>query len=98
VSWNANWRFECANGVVVMQDDQVYTQLTGAAPVLVEPVQLARTEQAYLLHEFYTAVTEGVRPATTCQDNIRSLNVVFDVVRSFETGAPVATGVGGSSA
>src|SRR5207247_4890068 len=25
--WNANWRFECENGVLVFQDDQVYRQL-----------------------------------------------------------------------
>ena len=97
VSWNADWRFECANGVVVMQDDQVYTQLNSQAPVLVAPVEMARTEQAYLLHEFYTAVTTGARPATTCQDNIHSLNIVFDVVQSFESGEPTVVRKGKSA-
>ncbi|MCX6044221.1 MAG: Gfo/Idh/MocA family oxidoreductase, partial [Chloroflexi bacterium] len=87
--WNAHWRFECAKGVVFMQDDQVYTQLTNQAPVLVEPVQLVRTGQAYLLQEFYEAVTQGKPPVTTCQDNIKSLGIVFDVVQSFETGEVV---------
>ena len=87
--WNAHWRFECAKGVVFMQEDQVYTQLTNQPPVLVEPVQLARTGQAYLLQEFYEAVTTGKPPVTTCQDNIKSLGIVFDVVQSFETGQVV---------
>lgn len=86
IGWNANWRFECAEGVVVMEDDVVYTQATGAEPVEVAPVKMELEGQAYLLQEFYEAVTSGSAPATTCQDNIKSLAIVFDVVRSFETG------------
>lgn len=84
--WNANWRFEGSQGVVAMVDSQVYTQLTGAEPTLVETVPMTRTDQDYLLHEFYEAVTQGKPPVTTCQDNIKSLGIVFDVVQSFETG------------
>jgi predicted dehydrogenase len=87
--WNANWRFECARGVVAMVDDKVYTQLTNQEAVLVEPLSLPRFAQAYLLHEFYEAVTQGKAPATTCQDNIKSLSIVFNVVKSFETGQAV---------
>jgi predicted dehydrogenase len=88
-TWNANWRFECANGVVAMVDDQVYTQATGQGPTPVETVVMERTDQAYLLHEFYQAVTQGKPAVTTCQDNIKSLGIVFDVVQSFETGQVV---------
>jgi predicted dehydrogenase len=88
-AWNADWRFECANGVVVMVDEQVYTQGTGQEPVLVEPVTLERSDQAYLLQEFYEAVTQGKPVVTTCQDNLKSLGIVFDVVQSFETGQVV---------
>ena len=84
--WNANWRFECSKGVVAMVNSQVYTQLTGQEAVTVEPVVMERTGQAYLLHEFYEAVTQGKPAVTTCQDNRKSLGIVFDVVSSFETG------------
>ncbi len=100
--WNANWRFECENGVVTLKDDQVYVQhLLGAEDrpgyrnnqyaetVLIPPAQMEREAQAYLLHEFYEAVTKGIAPATTCQDNIKSLGIVFDVVQSFATGTVV---------
>lgn len=90
--WNANWRFECSKGVVAMVNSQVYTQLIGAEAVPVETVQLERTDQAYLLHEFYEAVTQGKPAVTTCQDNIKSLGIVFDVVQSFETGTVVRSG------
>ncbi len=92
-SWNANWRFECATGVVVMQDDEVTIQLAGQEPVAVQPVPMEREGQAYLLHEFFEAVTAGRAPVTTCQDNIKSLAIVFDVVKSFETGQVVTSAV-----
>jgi predicted dehydrogenase len=97
-SWNAHWRFECENGVVLMQDDQVFigrndeARSRAAAPdalTPVAPVVMDYTDQAYLLREFYKAVVNGSAPATVCQDNIKSLAMVFDAVRAFETGAAV---------
>ena len=90
MSWNAEWRFECANGIVTMQgDDEVYIQLLGQEPVLVEPVKMAHQSQAYLLQEFVCALSGGESAVTTCQDNLKSLAIVFDVVKSFETGHAV---------
>jgi hypothetical protein len=54
---------------------------------------MERVGQAYLLHEFYEAVTQGKPAMTTCQDNIKSLAIVFDVVKSFETGQVVRSRV-----
>ncbi|MBI1281459.1 MAG: gfo/Idh/MocA family oxidoreductase [Anaerolineaceae bacterium] len=104
--WNANWRFECEKGVVTLNDDHVYVEhLMGVEGgegfrsslhdeiALVPPIVMDRTAQAYLLHEFYEAVTTGKTPATTCQDNIKSLGIVFDVVQSFATGSAVQSSV-----
>jgi predicted dehydrogenase len=90
--WNANWRFDCAHGVVALADDQVWVfpRMADEAPYQVEPVNMPRTAQAYLLHEFFEAVTTGSTPATTCQDNIKSLEIVFGVVESFKSGGVVA--------
>ncbi len=89
-TWNANWRFECAEGIIGMEEDVVFTQRTGEAPVPVPPVEMAREGQEYLLEEFRQAVIVGVPPVTTCQDNIKSLGIVFDVVQSFTLGAVVS--------
>lgn len=88
-SWNGTWRFECEHGSLHMEDDRVYvTQRDGDGKQRreVEQVTMQHTDQAYLLHEFYEAVTQGKTPATTCQDNIKSLAMVFNTVESFETG------------
>jgi predicted dehydrogenase len=91
-TWNAVWRFECEKGVIVLEDDQVYTQLTNEEAVVVEPVEMEYQDQAYTLQQFYEAVTTGRMPPTTCQDNIKSLGIVFDTVKSFETGQVVHSG------
>ena len=103
-AWNGHWRFECEKGVILMRDEEVYIQprlearqemggfwqYRNEEVTPVSPVQPAHTDQAYLLHEFYDAVTNGRTPATTCQDNIQSLAIVFGALRSFETHHPVS--------
>jgi predicted dehydrogenase len=87
--WNANWRFECAEGVVALIDDEVTTQRGDAEVQHVPMFEPQRLGQSYLLHEFYEAVALGKPPVTTCQDNIKSLGIVFDVIESFTTGGVV---------
>lgn len=101
-TWNANWRFECEKGVLTLEHDQVFIQtetgiedrpgyrhVANAPKRQLDLVAMEREAQDYLLHEFYEAVTTGKTPATTAQDNIHTIHLVFDLVQSFETGAPV---------
>jgi len=88
-AWNGDWRFDCAEGVVTVVDDRVYTQHTATTTHEVPLVTMERQAQAYLLHEFYEAVTQGKPAATICQDNLYTVNFVFDVVHSFESGAVI---------
>lgn len=100
-TWNADWRFDGAGGVLTMVDDVVYVQRWDsttdgfanryATPEIIPTVEMPRTAQAYLLHEFYEAVMNGYMPSTTCQDNIHSLGIVFDAVKAFETGQVIAS-------
>jgi predicted dehydrogenase len=101
--WNANWRFECQNGVLLLQDDRVilqrrtsqiddslgYHRYLNEPPARVRLKRPRRQRQAHLLHEFYLAVARGSRPATTVQDNIHSFRMVWDTISSFESGQTV---------
>jgi predicted dehydrogenase len=103
-AWNGHWRFECENGVILMRDEQVYIQsrldarqemggfwqYQNEAITTVSPARPEYTDQSYLLHEFYKAITDGHTPATRCQDNIQSLAIVFGALRSFEAGRAVS--------
>ncbi|MCL5947066.1 MAG: Gfo/Idh/MocA family oxidoreductase [Chloroflexi bacterium] len=78
--WNGNWRIECANGVVWLQEDQVTLAHTGSKPHNVELLPMLHTDQAYLLREFHRAVTEHITPPTISTDNIQSLRMVFSAI------------------
>ncbi len=104
-SWNANWRFECERGVLLARDDCVTVQRLlrvgeGAGALVnehaeletIKLVQMEREGQDYLLQEFYEAVTEGGQTATTAQDNLNTMELVFGVVRACDSGQPVSLG------
>lgn len=82
--WNGHWRFDCAAGIVQLEQERVWTQRTGEERREIPLVDLSYAGQAYLLHEFVTALTTGATPATTCFDNIQSLQMVFDCIESFQ--------------
>ena len=67
----------------------------GLANVHEEPqeiplVEMEREGQDYLLQEFYEAVTQSGQTATTAQDNIHTMELVFGVVRACDSGRPVS--------
>ena len=93
--WNAHWRFDCADGILSVEQDVVYIQKRKGvvdgrtqhdAKREVELVPMERQAQDYLLHEFYEAVTQGKPTGTPAQDNIHTVAFVFAVVESCDTG------------
>ena len=46
---------------------------------------LQRVGQERLLQQFYQALTIGTLPVTRCQDNIKSLEIVFEVIQAAES-------------
>ncbi len=104
-SWNANWRFECERGVLLARDDRVTVQRLlrvgaegrglvneHAEPKEIALIEMEREGQDYLLQEFYEAVTQGKETATSAQDNIHTMELVFGVVRACDSGRPVSLG------
>lgn len=101
-SWNATWRFECERGALLVKDDIITIQRlvkVGDGPgfmvnehdeeseITIAPLALAG--QDALLYEFYEAVTGGKSTATSAQDNIRTIELVFGVVESCDSGQAV---------
>ena len=82
--WNGHWRFDCSGGIILLEGDRVWAQRTGAERQEVPLTELPRAGQAYLLHEFVAAITARAVPATTCADNLKSLQIVFDAIGAFQ--------------
>lgn len=83
--WNGHWRFECEKGVLTLEQEQLFIHRTDEEVVPVETIDMPAQDQAYMLHQFHTAVAGGTTPPTTCQDNIKSLSIVFDAIESIES-------------
>jgi len=101
-SWNANWRFDCEKGVMLVKDDVVTVQdllrVTDRRGALANAhgerrviplLEMEREGQDYLLREFFAAVTKGKPVATSAQDNIRTIEFVFGVVQACDSGETV---------
>jgi predicted dehydrogenase len=81
--WNGNWRFDCSQGVVLLEEDHVWTRRQAQERQEMPLVALPLAAQPYLLHEFVAAITTGQPPATTCFDNFKSLQIVLDAIAAF---------------
>lgn len=84
-SWNGDWRIECQHGVILSRDDAVYAANTGNPLERIANKEQELSNQAYLLHEFYEAVTRGTLPGTHGRDNLKSLGMVFGAVEAVRT-------------
>lgn len=98
--WNGIWHFDCEKGVLILNDDGLFFErrtederdlggFFGFGSHGVEPMpvfKMERDPQVYLLHEFAGALNGRESPKTTCQDNIHSLQIVFDAIESAQTG------------
>ncbi|MCY3833017.1 MAG: Gfo/Idh/MocA family oxidoreductase [Chloroflexi bacterium] len=98
-SWNANWRFECERGALLVDDDRIFVQrllrvdegARGLASVHEEArelplIAMEREGQDYLLHEFCQAVTNGGTTVTTAQDNVKTMEFVFGAMEACDSG------------
>ena len=93
--WNGNWQIECEKGTVTYRDGEIRVH---SVPKL---YTVAKTEilkhsgprlsgQSYILDEFIRCVKLRKQPATSVQDNIRSVGMVFAAVKAMQTGRKVS--------
>ncbi|HHW10926.1 MAG TPA: Gfo/Idh/MocA family oxidoreductase [Firmicutes bacterium] len=88
--WNGEWLIFGDEGCLKLENDHLYIKADDQQPWEELPIQpMERTGQDYLLHEFISAVKQGCQPETNCFDNIKSIEMVFKTVESFETGRRV---------
>ena len=89
-SWDANWRIECEEGVILLRDDEAFAAATGESLREVPMDAMPRTNQAHLLHQFCRAIRDGITPPTHGRDNLKSLAMVFGAVEAVKSGTVVS--------
>jgi len=90
--WAATWRIIGTKGTAMWSEDQPRAQVVRGGvkqfrrplrEVKGNPVKAkAATEHEACIGEFLKAVRDGQRPQTVCDDNIRSLAMVFSAIKS----------------
>lgn len=94
-SYNGNWRFDCSKGVLSYIDGVITVQLrdsldgihyTYGETEIREPIEMQYTRQSYLAQELNNHILNGTKIGTRVQDNVKTLQMVFDVIESSETG------------
>ena len=91
-SWNGDWRFIGRKGTLMYEHDQephgeVPAQKTGGLILAKKPIAPRKPRVKYggmhgALREMLAYLRTGKQPQTHCQDNIKSLAMVFAVIES----------------
>jgi predicted dehydrogenase len=93
--WAGSWRIVGTRGTALWAEDEPRAQVVAEdAPkfhkplreVKGEPVELKATGHAGIIAEFLEAVRAGGAPQTQCEDNIKSLAMVFAAIKSARLG------------
>ena len=90
-TWNGNWRIECEKGVILLKDDRVLVGKKSGHLKEVPPLKMSRQRQGYSLHEFVTAIKEGREPDSGGEDNLKSINMVFQTIEAIKGDKRVVT-------
>jgi len=96
--WAGVWRIIGTKGTCQWAEDQPRAEVVVGEEgfsrekkeVLAEEVPLEFIGHEGCIREFLSCVRGGGTPQTTCEDNIKSLAMVFGAIESDESGRPVA--------
>ncbi|MEM9953489.1 MAG: Gfo/Idh/MocA family oxidoreductase [Chloroflexota bacterium] len=94
-SFDGEWRFDCEKGSLTLMNNLITVQMrdgkhgknfTYLPSEHRDPVDMAYSRQPYLAHELNEYIVNGTKPATTVQDNLKTIEMVFSAIESAKTG------------
>jgi predicted dehydrogenase len=88
-SWNGNWRFDGAEGVLLWDSDQLFSSTSSNERQPLPLVDMPHTGQPALLEAFRQSIEAGAEPETSGRRNINSLAATFAMVRAAKDGRRV---------
>jgi len=89
-SWDADWRLQCSEGVILWSQGEIQRAREGEEPALVGPTNMPVQDRPYALVEFARALRQDDEPETSGADNLKSFAMVLAAVQSIESGREVA--------
>jgi len=100
-SWNGAWRIVGPRGTITWDGEQAVTLdavdgkrgdafFAPTSAVVVPPEPMDRTEHAWIIDDFVTALAEGREPLCPAADNLRSVAMMLGAMTSADTRQRVA--------
>lgn len=89
---HGDWRIEGKDGALVWDQDELTYYVGDTTQMNQEKIALDRmeyTDQAYAIREMMRSIEEGRQPECSGEDNIKSLAVVFAVLKSVKENRPI---------
>ena len=80
--WNAHWRFDCSQGVLLLEHDLLALSRSAEEKVTQDLDEMPSVHQAHLLEVFHDAIESGIEPETSGRRNLNSLATTYAVVRA----------------
>ncbi|MEA3364802.1 MAG: Gfo/Idh/MocA family oxidoreductase [Candidatus Hydrogenedentes bacterium] len=79
---SGNWRFDGSQGVLLWEDDELYFSSAPTRRRKLRPLKWPVAGHAYLLDAFAEAVESRRAPETDASDNLKSLAIMYALVRA----------------
>lgn len=84
--WDGEWEIYGEKGTVIWKEK---IKFISEGKEEVKIVDMEREERDYSLLEFYRSIKEDREPETSGKDNIKSLKMVFNSLKSIKTGRKI---------
>ncbi|MBN1445622.1 MAG: Gfo/Idh/MocA family oxidoreductase [Candidatus Omnitrophica bacterium] len=88
-SWDGTWEIYGEKGTLSLQDGTIFF-ITEKGMKKISALKLEREDRYMALYEFYSSIKENREPETSGRDNLNSLSMVFNALKSAKSGQAVA--------
>jgi len=82
-TWNGDWEIYGEKGTLILKDNRIFLVKSDRQKEI-KLVNMKREGQKYSLYEFYLAITQNREPETSGKDNLKSISMVFNSLKSIK--------------
>jgi len=82
-TWGGDWEIYGEKGTLILKDDRIYFIKYDKVKEI-KKIKMKREGQKYSLYEFYLAITQGREPEASGKDNLKSISMVFNSLKSIK--------------
>lgn len=82
-TWDGDWEIYGEKGTLLWKDGKIYFLEKGKKEKEIRQVKLKRENRELSLYEFYLSIVENRQPETSGKDNLKSISMVFNSLKSI---------------